>query len=106
MVRLFLSLVVWEESPDICLGTAFDWASLSEGSVVVDVGGGIGTASIPLARDFPHLNVVIQDLPSVIEDAKKVIVFILRSLPHLMFPRHAALGQDYAGCRQIGKSQT
>ncbi|KAF8492246.1 S-adenosyl-L-methionine-dependent methyltransferase [Gautieria morchelliformis] len=50
---------------------AFEWRSLAKGSVVVDVGGGIGTSSLPLARDFPDINIVLQDLPRVIEDAKK-----------------------------------
>ncbi|KAF9462322.1 S-adenosyl-L-methionine-dependent methyltransferase [Collybia nuda] len=50
--------------------TAFDWKSLAPESVVVDVGGGIGSVSLPLAAQFPHLKIVVQDLPSVIEDAK------------------------------------
>jgi len=39
---------------------------------VVDVGGGIGTQSMIIAQEYPELKLVIQDLPSVIEDAKKV----------------------------------
>ncbi|CAA7266021.1 unnamed protein product [Cyclocybe aegerita] len=51
---------------------AFDWGSLAPGSVVVDVGGGVGTASLPIARKYPELYVILQDLPPVIEDAKRV----------------------------------
>ncbi|KAG6916948.1 hypothetical protein DXG01_004497 [Tephrocybe rancida] len=51
--------------------TAYDWAKLPAGSVVVDVGGGVGSESLPLAREFPALHLVVQDLHSVIEDAKK-----------------------------------
>ena len=39
----------------------FDWAGLGEG-VVVDVGGGNGHVTIPVAREFPQLRFVVQDL--------------------------------------------
>ncbi|KAF5379387.1 hypothetical protein D9615_006601 [Tricholomella constricta] len=51
---------------------AYDWKELPGGSVVVDVGGGVGTASLVLAREFPDLEIVVQDLPGVIDDAKKL----------------------------------
>ncbi|TFY63589.1 hypothetical protein EVG20_g6256 [Dentipellis fragilis] len=47
---------------------AYDWEGLAPGSVVVDVGGGVGTSAFPLARDFPALKLVVQDLSNVIED--------------------------------------
>jgi len=43
----------------------FDWAALPEGSVVVDVGGGVGSHSLALAKAFYGLNFVVQDRPSV-----------------------------------------
>jgi len=46
---------------------AFDWKSVTDG-VVVDVGGGIGSSSLLLAREYPNLNVVIQDIERVIKD--------------------------------------
>ncbi|KAF9564158.1 S-adenosyl-L-methionine-dependent methyltransferase [Agrocybe pediades] len=51
---------------------AFDWKSLQDGAVVVDVGGGVGTSALPLAREFPKLQIVVQDLPSVMKDAERV----------------------------------
>ncbi|KAK1749564.1 O-methyltransferase-domain-containing protein [Echria macrotheca] len=39
----------------------FDWAGLGEG-VIVDVGGGSGHISLPVAREFPQLRFVVQDL--------------------------------------------
>lgn len=45
----------------------FDWAGLGEGSLVVDVGGGIGSTSMTLARAFPHLRFCIQDRPKTVE---------------------------------------
>ncbi|KLO13212.1 S-adenosyl-L-methionine-dependent methyltransferase [Schizopora paradoxa] len=50
---------------------AFDWGSLPEDSLVVDVGGGVGTVSTQLASVFPKLRLVVQDRPAVIEDGKK-----------------------------------
>ena len=56
---------------DLTVVVGFDWATIPNGTVV-DVGGGIGTQSLIIAQEYPELKLVIQDLPSVIEDAKKV----------------------------------
>ena len=50
----------------------FDWAGLEEGSLVVDVGGGIGSTSMTLAKAFPHLRFCIQDRPRTVELGKAV----------------------------------
>ncbi|KAJ4487855.1 O-methyltransferase-domain-containing protein [Lentinula aciculospora] len=39
----------------------FDWASLPAGSVIVDVGGGIGVSAISIVRAFDHLKCIVQD---------------------------------------------
>ncbi|KAI0041965.1 S-adenosyl-L-methionine-dependent methyltransferase [Auriscalpium vulgare] len=49
----------------------YDWKSLDEGSVVVDIGGGLGGLTLVLAREFPHLKYVVEDLAPVIVDAGK-----------------------------------
>ncbi|KAJ6461735.1 O-methyltransferase [Mycena sanguinolenta] len=49
----------------------FPWASLPEGAVVVDVGGGIGSAALLLGQMHPHLRVIVQDLPEVAANAQK-----------------------------------
>ena len=46
----------------------FDWASLGEG-LVVDVGGGIGSASRALAEAFTRLRFVVQDREEVVRSA-------------------------------------
>jgi hypothetical protein len=48
---------------------AYDWASLGK-ATVVDVGGSHGNVCIALAKEYPDLKLVVQDLPKVIEDAK------------------------------------
>ena len=45
----------------------FDWVGLEEGSLIVDVGGGIGSTSMTLARAFPHLRFCIQDRPRTVK---------------------------------------
>ncbi|KZV83651.1 S-adenosyl-L-methionine-dependent methyltransferase [Exidia glandulosa HHB12029] len=49
----------WETQDAIL--EAFDWSSLPEGSVVVDIGGGIGNIVFPLYERFPHLRFEVQD---------------------------------------------
>lgn len=48
----------------------FDWTTLAPGSTVVDVGGSRGHASIALAKRYPNLNFIVQDLPETIEGAE------------------------------------
>ncbi|KAL2863146.1 O-methyltransferase-domain-containing protein [Aspergillus lucknowensis] len=43
----------------------WDWTSLGRG-LVVDVGGSTGHASIALARKFPELRFIVEDLPDVV----------------------------------------
>ena len=52
--------------------SGYDWKSLPSGSVVVDVGGGIGSQSLALAKAYDHLKFVVQDRDSVVADAVKV----------------------------------
>lgn len=42
------------------LVNGYDWASLHEGSLVVDLGGGHGDAVVAIASKFPHLRFVVQ----------------------------------------------
>lgn len=46
----------------------YDWASLGQ-ATVVDVGGSAGHVSIELAKNFPDLHFIVQDLPKVIKAA-------------------------------------
>ncbi|KAA1470803.1 S-adenosyl-L-methionine-dependent methyltransferase [Dentipellis sp. KUC8613] len=49
----------------------FDWKSLKDGALVVDVGGGVGSQSLTLAQNFPHLRFIVQDRPAVIVESEK-----------------------------------
>ncbi|KZV75021.1 S-adenosyl-L-methionine-dependent methyltransferase [Peniophora sp. CONT] len=63
--------------PDSIL-EVLDWASLPAGSVVVDVGGGVGTQMILLARKFDDLKLVVQEREAVCIDASK---YVMEELP-------------------------
>jgi len=57
--------------PKDAVVTSYDWNSIKKDSLVVDVGGGIGSATIPLAKTFPHLRYVVQDRASVVPEGLK-----------------------------------
>jgi len=52
--------------------TGYDWKSLPANTLVVDVGGGVGTASLSLAKEFPQLKFVVQDRQPVVEAGVEV----------------------------------
>ena len=50
----------------------FPWEELPEGTKIVDVGGGIGSASHEIIKKNPLLKFTVQDLPNVAEQATAV----------------------------------
>lgn len=70
-VRFANAMKVMTSKPefDACYGTDFyDWASLGTARVV-DVGGGNGHFALTLAKRYPRLDVVVQDMAKVVENA-------------------------------------
>ncbi|KAJ6535743.1 S-adenosyl-L-methionine-dependent methyltransferase [Mycena capillaripes] len=59
------------QPPDAIL-KAYDWTSLVPESLVVDVGGGVGTSCLALAPQFPKLKFVVQDLEGVVAQGKEL----------------------------------
>ncbi|KAF7791400.1 hypothetical protein EIP86_002414 [Pleurotus ostreatoroseus] len=49
----------------------FGWKDLSKNAVIVDVGGGVGSHSLVLAKQYEHFQFVVQDREAVIADATK-----------------------------------
>ncbi len=54
----------------------YAWERFPEGSLVVDVGGGVGSQSLLLANHHPQLRFVIQDRESVVGDGVEVCALI------------------------------
>ena len=50
----------------------FPWEGLPHDSVLVDVGGGIGSQSILVAEAHPHIRVVVEDRERVASTAASV----------------------------------
>ena len=53
----------------------YTWGQLPEGSLIVDVGGGVGPQSLLLAKHHPQLRFAVQDREAVARDAVEVCVF-------------------------------
>ena len=50
----------------------FDWNSVPQGGLLVDVGVGLGNVSIEVAKVRPDMQFVVEDRPQVVERAKAV----------------------------------
>ncbi|KAG5649392.1 hypothetical protein H0H81_004131, partial [Sphagnurus paluster] len=57
-------------NPENILDNALDWDALPANSVVVDFGGGIGTASVALLRNHPHLKFIVQDSAQILKSLR------------------------------------
>ncbi|KAF9016933.1 O-methyltransferase [Hymenopellis radicata] len=57
------------EPEDVIL-RGFKWHDLPKGSVLVDVGGGVGSSSLLIAKANPHLKVVVQDREAVTKESE------------------------------------
>ena len=90
----FANVMLWASSMPpmsrsyIALG--FDWTSLGAGKVV-DVAGNMGQCSIEIAKANPKLEVIVQDLPGVIDLAKDPKTNIV---PTDILPKFTFMAQD------------
>ncbi|KAI5117935.1 hypothetical protein M0805_009443 [Coniferiporia weirii] len=58
-------------TPESAILKGFNWGALPEGSEVVDIGGGVGAAALPIVRAHPHLRLVVQDTEGVVAVAPR-----------------------------------
>lgn len=57
---------------------SYDWASLGDAAQVVDIGGGSGAVAKQLAKHFPGLHILVQDIAPVVDGAEASIPASLR----------------------------
>ncbi len=55
------------------VATGFPFGSLGEGATLVDVGGGVGAASLMLTAAFPNLAITVQDRPEVVTGEARAV---------------------------------
>ncbi|KAL5536481.1 hypothetical protein ACEPAF_303 [Sanghuangporus sanghuang] len=73
--------------------SSFDWESLPDGGIVVDVGGGLGHVALEIAKAHPKLHIVVEDRPLVMDQAKS---FWEENLPsHVAENKVHFLGVDF-----------
>lgn len=65
--------------------TGYEWGKLPPGSLIIDVGGGVGPQSLTLARRHSGLRFVVQDREAVIADANEVRYALIR-FPYILIP--------------------
>ncbi|KAJ6548617.1 S-adenosyl-L-methionine-dependent methyltransferase [Mycena capillaripes] len=68
------------EPPEVIF-QGFDWSVLPSHGIIVDVGGGIGHSSLTIAKRYPHLRIINEDLGPALE-ISNAAVFMLRYTPH------------------------
>ena len=69
----------------IIVSVGFEWGSLQCGSVVVDVGGGFGEVATAISKTYPHLKLVVQDRPNVVDEARTVrLLFPIQLIDNLV----------------------
>lgn len=59
-----------------CLQLAFEWSSVPQGGLIVDVGSGLGHVSLQVAKTRPDLHIALEDRARVITEAKDVRCFL------------------------------
>ena len=53
----------------------YDWLALPERATLVDVGAGLGHASLDIAQARPDFTFILEDRPSVVAHAKEVLQY-------------------------------
>lgn len=64
--------LLFAEPSLIDISSGFDWSSLNDGDLIVDVGGGTGAPAMIIAEKFPKLRFVIQDQKPVVAQGTEV----------------------------------
>ncbi|KAJ3553485.1 hypothetical protein NM688_g3587 [Phlebia brevispora] len=80
--------------------TGLDWGGLPAGSILVDVGGGVGSQSLALAKMYSHLRFIIQDTENMISAAGEASAWN-HAIMRVPDESHTVLGRALAWSRQL-----
>ncbi|KAJ7152575.1 S-adenosyl-L-methionine-dependent methyltransferase, partial [Mycena crocata] len=72
--RFGVAMLGWGNTVEAsAIVTAYPWQDLGKGATVCDLGGGVGTMTLQLAKAHPQLKLKLQDMPDRMVQAKNVI---------------------------------
>jgi trans-aconitate methyltransferase len=71
----------------------YPWERVAAGTVV-DVGGSYGDVAFALAREYPHLKLVVQELPEVVANAQRDESLDVRFMEHSFFEEQPVKGAE------------
>ncbi|KAJ7637862.1 S-adenosyl-L-methionine-dependent methyltransferase [Mycena rosella] len=72
--RFGLAMLGWGNTIDgSAIATGYPWQDLGKGATVCDLGSGVGTMTMELARVHPQLQLKLQDMPERMVQAKNTI---------------------------------
>tara|TARA_R110002003_G_scaffold124_19_gene11346 strand:- start:5903 stop:6478 length:576 start_codon:yes stop_codon:yes gene_type:complete len=71
---------------------AFDWSRLPSTATIVDLGGSTGDAAFALAAQYPGFDIVVQELPEVIAQARPREGLNVRFMAHDFFAEQPVRG--------------
>ncbi|KAF9479528.1 S-adenosyl-L-methionine-dependent methyltransferase [Pholiota conissans] len=70
--RFAQAMVGWGEvTGRAMLPQSYEWDKVPSDSVVCDIGGGNGHATLGLVKKFPHLKIILQDLAAVVQQGRE-----------------------------------
>ncbi|EED16326.1 O-methyltransferase, putative [Talaromyces stipitatus ATCC 10500] len=76
------------------LTDGYDWGSIGSGGTVVDLGGSHGDAAFALARKYPGLHLIVQELPQVVANSKEEFGLDVKFMVHDFFEEQPVHGAD------------
>lgn len=75
------------------LTDGYPWEPIGSGTVV-DVGGSHGDAAFALARKYPDLHLIVQEVPKIVESSKEEPGLNVKFMAHDFFDEQPVKGAD------------
>lgn len=75
------------------LTDGYCWDSIGAGTVI-DLGGSHGNAAFALARKYPCLHLIVQELPQVVAESREEVGLDVKFMTHDLFEEQPVQGAD------------